>query len=231
MNDERPTHGGAANMPPFPRASNTEPERPVDPPPPAPTDEASDDSPQPGLEAAPSAERAAVPADADPAQDLGDFDDSDEISDFDDVPADFLDADDEPDSEEPDLHLGEDDADDDDDLLDDDDESASLRSALAAEIGRRAELSVLTGMEALADTFDETAHRLNRLMQLRAGPEASSLGPVTSTVTWLEGAADYLRSSDLEAVRSDLRQRVRKRPVQSLGIALCTGWLLGRILR
>lgn len=228
MNDERPTHGGAANMPPFPRASNTEPERPVDPPPPAPTDEAGDDSPQPGLEAAPSAERAAVPADADPAQDLGDFNDSDEMSDFDDVPADYLDADDELDAEELDLDLGEDDVD--DDLLDDDDESASLRSAIAAEIGRRAELSVLTGMEAVADTFDETAHRLSRLIQLRAGPEAS-LGPVTSTVTWLEGAADYLRSSDLEAVRSDLRQRVRKRPVQSLGIALCTGWLLGRILR
>jgi hypothetical protein len=119
----------------------------------------------------------------------------------------------------------------DEDALDDSDEPLSFRSTVSNELARRAELSVLKGMENVADTFEETARRISRLARMRGGPEALTIGPVHSTVGWLEGAADYLRASDLEAVQSDLRHRVRARPVQSLGIALCAGWVIGRILR
>ena len=242
-------------MPPFPRPFNPTPSRPAEPVP-----SAAEASPQqladadaaPGTPEGPSssatpsetpasgrlpddgldppaeeeaaifttdAEEAAGPDDIDVGEDedlddLADLDDDEDLDDLDD---------------EDDLDDLEDEVDLDD--LDDDDEPGSFRSAVTSEIARRAELSLLKGMEGVADTFEETAHRLGRIARMRGGPEALTLGPVHSTVGWLEGAADYLRTSDLEAVGSDLRHRVRTRPVQSLGIALCTGWLLGRILR
>ena len=107
----------------------------------------------------------------------------------------------------------------------------SFRSIAIDELTRRGEFAILKGMERLADTCDDTAHRIQRLATLRGGPAAASFGPVTSTMGGLEGAADYLRGTDLDGVRTDLRSRVRSRPVQTLGIALCVGWITGRILR
>lgn len=107
----------------------------------------------------------------------------------------------------------------------------SFRSLAMDELSRRGETAFLHGVERLADSLDESAHRIHRLAALRGGPDAVNFGPVTSTVGRLEGAAEYLRNTDLEGVRTDLRRRVRSRPVQTLGIALCVGWVAGRILR
>ncbi len=107
----------------------------------------------------------------------------------------------------------------------------SFRSLAMNELSRRGELALLQGMERIADSCDDTAHRIQRLAALRGGPEATSFGPVRSTIGGLEGAADYLRNTDLEGIQKDLRRRVRARPIQTLGIALCVGWVTGRILR
>lgn len=232
MKDETPFKGGAANMPPFPRPEDrslNETNRTSDLPP---ADAETNDLP-PELEsalpeepigAAPAAEGDVPPiATPRPARQDSLADDgatasgSDDFPDADDLLNDL--AEERPRFEPagPDSRI--------------EDEHHSFRSAAAREIARRAEIAALKGMERVADTLDETAFRIHRLATLRGGPDAAAFGPVHSTVGRLEGAADYLRTSDLEGVRAGLRHRVRTQPVQTLGLALCAGWLLGRVLR
>jgi ElaB/YqjD/DUF883 family membrane-anchored ribosome-binding protein len=46
----------------------------------------------------------------------------------------------------------------------------------------------------------------------------------------LYGSAEYLRSTDIEVIRDDFVDTVRKRPLLSAGIALGAGYLIGKAL-
>lgn len=46
----------------------------------------------------------------------------------------------------------------------------------------------------------------------------------------LYGSAEYLRSNDMEVIRDDFVETVRKRPLLSAGIALGAGYLIGKAL-
>jgi hypothetical protein len=47
----------------------------------------------------------------------------------------------------------------------------------------------------------------------------------------LEASTEYLRTHDVEEMRSDLERSIRAHPIKSLAIALGTGWMLGKIFR
>ena len=63
------------------------------------------------------------------------------------------------------------------------------------------------GKERLAEAIDNTATRFDDR---------------------LYGSAEYLRSSDIESIGSDLVEQIRKRPLLSAGIALGAGYLVGK---
>ena len=46
----------------------------------------------------------------------------------------------------------------------------------------------------------------------------------------LSGGADYLRTSDVATIQSDLVSEIRRNPLRSAAIALGTGYVLGRVL-
>lgn len=46
-----------------------------------------------------------------------------------------------------------------------------------------------------------------------------------------DASSDYLRTHDVNAMRSDLEREIRAHPIKSLAIALGTGWVLGKIFR
>jgi hypothetical protein len=98
------------------------------------------------------------------------------------------------------------------------------------EFRSQADRSLQRGFSRIADHLDEVAARVNRVSadRLAAVPGAAR---AESTAAWMEEAADYLRSSDLSAVQADLADHVRRKPLQSLLMAVGAGWILGRIMR
>jgi hypothetical protein len=97
-----------------------------------------------------------------------------------------------------------------------------------------AERSLKTGFARFADRLDDTAARIERLAddQLQGSGTRRRAGEVAhSSAGWLEDAADYLRSSDLDRLRQDVERQVREKPLQSLLLAVTAGWVLGKIMR
>ena len=98
----------------------------------------------------------------------------------------------------------------------------------------RAELGLQRGFERIADRLEETAERLEHVAEERLvgpGPRARAGDLAFSAAGWIGEVSDYLRTSELDTVRSDLERQVRERPIQSLLVAAGAGWLLGKILR
>lgn len=89
--------------------------------------------------------------------------------------------------------------------------------------------------ESLADRLEEAAARIADLadeQQKAALPLGGAAGTaVLSTASWLDHAADYLRTADLATIRTDVELQVRERPLRTLLIAAGTGWVLGKIMR
>jgi ElaB/YqjD/DUF883 family membrane-anchored ribosome-binding protein len=113
-------------------------------------------------------------------------------------------------------------------------ESPGFTPRIRRGIRSRVEHGVERALGRLADQLDEGADRLERLAddQLEgSGARARAGDAVQATAGWMEGVADYLRSSDTDSMRSDLEGRVRDRPLQTLLIAVGAGWVVGRIMR
>jgi ElaB/YqjD/DUF883 family membrane-anchored ribosome-binding protein len=64
--------------------------------------------------------------------------------------------------------------------------------------------------------------RLQDTLTGRYGPQVSS---------WLNSSADYVREMNVEQVKADLQQEIRRNPGRSLLIAGAFGLLLGSLLR
>jgi ElaB/YqjD/DUF883 family membrane-anchored ribosome-binding protein len=77
-----------------------------------------------------------------------------------------------------------------------------------------------TAARAVADKA--TDPRMQDTLTGRYGPQVSS---------WLNSSADYVSDMNVEQVKSDLQQQVRRNPGRSLLIAGAFGLLLGSLLR
>jgi len=102
------------------------------------------------------------------------------------------------------------------------------------EVHRRASGSVRRGFGEFADRLDEVADHIDRLATRQfagSGSGENAADAAHLTAGWISGLSEYLRQSDLEAVRADLEQQVREYPLRSVILAAGAGWFLGRILR
>lgn len=86
-----------------------------------------------------------------------------------------------------------------------------------------------------AEGIDTAANRLDSLISEKTagatGPAARA-GDVANRVSdTLHSTADYLRTNDVDGLRTDLERQVRDNPMQTLLIGVAAGWLLGKILR
>jgi ElaB/YqjD/DUF883 family membrane-anchored ribosome-binding protein len=101
-------------------------------------------------------------------------------------------------------------------------------------VKRRAAESAHRGFEQFADRLDDVAERIDRLASDRLGGSGTrerAADAAHSTAGWIAGVSDYLREADLDELRSELEDQVRRNPLRSVLIAVGAGWLLGRIIR
>ncbi len=222
MNEHRPGEGGAANTPPFPRIdyglSADDPRLP-DEDLPAPTPRLQDDTP---------------PIEFASAGDGEEYDDEfhDDFDDFTDDPDDDVDDDD------LDWRAMADDYspmdDDDAEPFLDDEPAPGFASRARDDMKRHAAESSTRGFEHFADRLDEVAERIDRIASDRlhgTGRGQRAADAAHSTAGWIAGVSDYMRGTDLEELRSDLEDQVRRSPLRSVLIAVGAGWLLGKIIR
>jgi ElaB/YqjD/DUF883 family membrane-anchored ribosome-binding protein len=106
-------------------------------------------------------------------------------------------------------------------------------SAAGEAVRRRAERGIHRGFERVAERLEDAADRLAGLAEDRSGEAGQHrVGSVAhATAGWMDGAAEYLRSRDLDGLHADLERLVRERPLQTIVLAATTGWILGKIMR
>jgi hypothetical protein len=111
--------------------------------------------------------------------------------------------------------------------------ASSRTRRIAREFGDRLESRVNWTLEAAADRLEDTAGRIDRMREGREEPaEDDREGGVAHSVAGLmESTAEFLRTNDVESLRSELRRRMRERPLQTLMIGVAAGWVMGKILR
>lgn len=106
---------------------------------------------------------------------------------------------------------------------------------VARDFGARLEHRLNWTFGAAADRLEETAGRIDQFATRRAegaaGEDAPARGVSTSLAELLESTADFLRNSDVESLRGDLRRQMRDRPLQTLLISVTAGWVMGKLLR
>lgn len=106
---------------------------------------------------------------------------------------------------------------------------------IAREFGDRLESRVNWTLDAAADRLDDTAGRIGRMAEGRTGGESAMAartgGVAHSVADLMESTAEFLRTNDVESLRSELRRRMRERPLQTLMIGVAAGWVMGKILR
>jgi hypothetical protein len=106
---------------------------------------------------------------------------------------------------------------------------------VARDFGTRLEHRLNWTFGAAADRLEETAGQIDRFAARRAtgvvDEEAPVRGVSTSLADLLETTADFLRHSDVESLRGDLRRQMRDRPLRTLLLSVTAGWVMGKLLR
>ncbi len=115
-------------------------------------------------------------------------------------------------------------------------ENVERRMMAGAESARRAAMEMPDRMRSTAGSGLDVAagaiDRAGRWVESRDGAAAGRVGTAVHGVAdSLETAADYLRTRDFDAMRTDFEQQVRVHPLRTALIAVGAGFLLGRILR
>lgn len=86
--------------------------------------------------------------------------------------------------------------------------------------------------ETVGETLEETAARVRELGD-RAAARTRLLAPTRplayDAARGMDNAADYFRTRELEAMKTDLEAQVRRHPVASLAVAFLAGYTLRRI--
>lgn len=91
--------------------------------------------------------------------------------------------------------------------------SEKVRSGVASRIG------------SASDRLDERARR----MEMEGGIKRQAGRAMHKASETLESGADYVRSHGISSMRDDLTSQIRSHPYLSVGAALGTGFLLGRV--
>ena len=86
--------------------------------------------------------------------------------------------------------------------------------------------------EAVGEKLEDTAGRVRELGD-RAAQRNRLLAPTRpiayDAARGIDTAADYLRTRELDAMRSDLETQVRRHPLAAVGLAFVAGYTLRRI--
>jgi uncharacterized protein YjbJ (UPF0337 family) len=83
-----------------------------------------------------------------------------------------------------------------------------------------------------ADGLDRAAGRLEDLVDDPNDPRKAKLArPAHAVAGGMEGAADFIRSPDVQRLRYDLESRIRATPGRTLLATFAVGFVIGRILR
>lgn len=107
-------------------------------------------------------------------------------------------------------------------------EAMSSVQQKASEIGDQATTKADAGMEKAAGGLDSLASTLRDKGQSMGEGQVGNMA--TMAADKLESGAELLRSKDTDQLVSELEALIRKRPVESLLVAVGAGYLLSRAL-
>jgi ElaB/YqjD/DUF883 family membrane-anchored ribosome-binding protein len=96
----------------------------------------------------------------------------------------------------------------------------------AAEVGHEAAARVDSAMTSTGDKMTDAA----RMLREKA-PSGQAGDVAQGAARALERGGEYLRSNDVEGVRSDLETLVREHPIQALAIGFGVGFMVARSMR
>ena len=85
--------------------------------------------------------------------------------------------------------------------------------------------------ETVAQKLKETASKIDDKVEHSAEGKEALRGYGHQASEWLNHSADYIREIDLEKIKNDLRNEVKKNPGRSLLIAGAAGLVLGVVFR
>lgn len=98
--------------------------------------------------------------------------------------------------------------------------SEKARSAMESGKSRAAE-----GMESVSEKIDRRAES----MEARGGMSGRVGKLMHRAGDALESGANYIRTHELSTIRDDVSTQIREHPIASVGVALGTGYVLGRV--
>ena len=104
--------------------------------------------------------------------------------------------------------------------------------SMGEKVKERAASAIEAGKEKLASGVDRLGTRIEeraRPMEEKGGVKGMVGGAVHGVGGALESSAEYLRTHEIGTIRDDLKKQIREHPFASVGIALGTGFLLGRV--
>jgi hypothetical protein len=114
-------------------------------------------------------------------------------------------------------------------------EKAAEVKEKAADFGRRTVESIDGSRETTAGALDQTAAKLHSHVDQLSGAAHKAAdrisGVAHGTADKLQAAADYIRETDLKAMREDIKDVVKRYPGPSLVVAAVLGFLVARSLR
>ncbi len=96
----------------------------------------------------------------------------------------------------------------------------------------KASSAIESGKEKLAGGVDRLGTRLEeraRPMEEQGGLKGKVGGAVHGVSDALESSAEYLRTHEVGTIGDDIKSQIREHPFASVGIALGTGFVLGRV--
>ena len=97
---------------------------------------------------------------------------------------------------------------------------------------QKASSAIESGKEKLAGGVDRLGTRLEeraRPMEEQGGLKGKVGGAVHGVGDALESSAEYLRTHEVGTISDDIKTQIREHPFASVGIALGTGFVLGRV--
>jgi hypothetical protein len=103
---------------------------------------------------------------------------------------------------------------------------------MGEKVKHRASEMVESGKEKVAERIDRTGERLERRaerLETQGGIRKQAGKVVHRAGDALESGAGYLRTHDIGTIGDDLTRQIRSHPYLSVGAALGTGFMLGRI--
>lgn len=101
-------------------------------------------------------------------------------------------------------------------------ERVKQKASSAIETGKD---KVASGVDRLGEGIEERA----RPMEEKGGLKGKVGGAVHGVGDALESSAEYLRTHEVSTIGDDLKTQIREHPFASVGIALGTGFVLGRV--